>query len=1135
MCRSPNKQTCLLLFSILMVLSSALCAQDSTLVLYFSFDDEAVDQATDHSQYRNNGTITGDPQPVAGQFSSALMFDAVDDQIVVSTNDTLDIENEITLMVWAKPGPNLTADWRNLVGKSPTNVLGNNTFSYSIRTDNSGALRFSLNLGSWQYVLGPTVVEDTWYHVTGTYDGAQLTFYVDGQSVGTTAASGTINVTADPVCIGNLVNAAGASQNEFWTGVLDEVRIWNRALGANEVLRNMEQGRADLTEPLTLAWRPEPADGAMYESTWVTLRWSPGDLAVSHDVFLGDAFDDVNEATRDSEEYRGNQTGEFYIAGFPGFAYPDGLVPGTTYYWRIDEVNDAEPDSPWKGDIWSFWIPSKKAYEPNPADGVEYIDPDVILSWTSGMGAVLHTVYIGESFEEVSNATVGSQLTDPTFTPDNLELDKTYYWRVDEFDGITTHKGDIWSFTTKPYIAITDPNLVCWWTLNEGSGTNILDWSGHGHDGIIQGNTEWVLGYDSSALHFREGGSGYVVHSMNDASDWAAGTLALWVKADVVGQDQYSSAFSNHYPNSAGFQIDTDGGNPGQYRINPSGLLFGPVTTAWVHLAVTFEGTSATLYYNGVEAESGTLNDTTFNQFALNINRNATNWMAGTIDDFRAYDKALTQDEIKLLMRIDPLLAWNPSPANGSTPDVDAATPLSWSPGDNASQHDVYFGTDEDAVDNANASDTTGVYRGRQTATTYTPAEGLEWGGGPYYWRIDEVNTDGTITKGRIWSFAIADFILVDDFESYTDDDTAGEAIWQHWIDGFGVPGNGAQVGYLLPPYAEQTIVHSGNQSMPLIYDNTAGVTNSEVILTLTSPRDWNRHGLSNLSLWFRGYPASVGSFTEGPVGTYTMTGSGADIGGTADQFHFAYKTLTGAGTITARIDSVQNTHAWAKAGVMIRESLDAGSKHAFACISAGNGVAFQGRSGTDAASFNTNQTGITAPHWVRLERDAAGNFAVSHSANGSTWQSVGNAVPVNIPMTSNVYIGLAVTSRDAAQTCQAIFSNVTTTGSVSGQWTHQDVGITSNAADPMYVALSNTNGTPAAVAHDEPAAATIDTWTEWLIPLQAFADQGVNLADVDQIAVGLGTNAGMASPGGSGTMYFDDIRLYPPATEPQP
>jgi hypothetical protein len=367
----------------------------------------------------------------------------------------------------------------------------------------------------------------------------------------------------------------------------------------------------------------------------------------------------------------------------------------------------------------------------------------------------------------------------------------------------------------------------------------------------------------------------------------------------------------------------------------------------------------------------------------------------------------------------------------------------------------------------------------------------------------------------------------VDDFEGYTDDDAAGEAIWQSWIDGFGIANNGAQVGYLLPPYAEQTIVHGGLQSMPFFYANTASVTNSEAILTLTAPRDWAQHDVGELSLWFRGYPGSVGSFVEAPAGTFTMTGSGADIWGTADQFHFAFKTLTGAGSITARVRSVQNTSGWAKAGAMIRETLDADSKHAFACMTPDNGVAFQGRNDTGVSSFNANQTDVAAPYWVKLERDAAGNFTVSHSANGTTWGPIQAAAPRNISMSSNVYIGLAVCSTNAGATCEAVFSNVTTTGSVSGQWMNQDIGIASNAAEPMYVAVSNAAGAPAVVVHNDPAAATTDVWTEWIIPLQAFADQGMNMANVDTIAIGLGAKSGVTAAGGSGTMFIDDIRLY--------
>jgi hypothetical protein len=131
--------------------------------------------------------------------------------------------------------------------------------------------------------------------------------------------------------------------------------------------------------------------------------------------------------------------------------------------------------------------------------------------------------------------------------------------------------------------------------------------------------------------------------------------------------------------------------------------------------------------------------------------------------------------------------------------------------------------------------------------------------------------------------------------------------------------------------------------------------------------------------------------------------------------------------------------------------------------------------------------------------------------------------------MGSNIYIGLALTSHDAAQTCQAVFSNVTTTGNVTGQWADQDIGIASNDAEPLYVAVSNSTGNPAVVIHDDANAAQIDTWTEWVIPLSTFADQGINLTDVDMIAIGLGTMGNTTVPGGSGKMYFDDIRLYQP------
>jgi hypothetical protein len=214
-------------------------------------------------------------------------------------------------------------------------------------------------------------------------------------------------------------------------------------------------GLIDNSGPKRLADRPSPKDGALNMETWANLSWSPGDFAVTHDVYLGDNFDAVNEGAEGT--FVGNQADTLIIVGFPGFPFPDGLVPGTTYYWRIDEVNDAEPNSPWKGNIWSFSIPPKTAYVPVPADGAESVGMDVTLGWTPGYGAKLHTVYFGETFEEVDAATDGQAQGTTTYSPGTLKMAKTYYWRVDEFDVVETYKGDIWNFTTEGAVSALNP------------------------------------------------------------------------------------------------------------------------------------------------------------------------------------------------------------------------------------------------------------------------------------------------------------------------------------------------------------------------------------------------------------------------------------------------------------------------------------------------------------------------------------------------------------------------------------------------------------------------------------------------------------------------------------------------------
>jgi hypothetical protein len=480
----------------------------------------------------------------------------------------------------------------------------------------------------------------------------------------------------------------------------------------------------------------------------------------------------------------------------------------------------------------------------------------------------------------------------------------------------------------------------------------------------------------------------------------------------------------------------------------------------------------------------------------------------------------------------NPVQARSPRPADGATVQLVEAKAVNWTPGEFAASNDVYFGTDEDAVANADVSDTTGVYRARQSASGYILPEALEWGA-TYFWRIDAVEADGTIHKGPVWTFTVADYLLVDDFESYTDDDADGEAIWQTWIDGFGAPENGSQVGYLIPPYAEQTIVHEGTQSMPLSYDNyPGGPMYSEAVKTLSYPRDWTEQGVEELSLWFRGYTTYVGGLTEDPPGTYTVTGSGTDIWDASDQFHFAFKQASGATVIQAQVLSISHTDDWTKAGVMVRDSLDPNSAHAMVAVTPANGVWFGYRTMTGQTSNSVKVENLTAPQWVKLECSAGGLVRAYYSADGNTWNALGT--PLAVMLNDPVYIGMALTSHNPDAVAEATFSDVSFPNTdVDPEWTDQDVGISANAPQPMYVAVADGAGASAVVYHDDPNAAVIDTWTEWVIPLQTLADQGVDLTDIDRIAIGLGDKGDMTSSGGSGKMYFDDIHIYRPRLAP--
>jgi phosphatidylserine/phosphatidylglycerophosphate/cardiolipin synthase-like enzyme/regulation of enolase protein 1 (concanavalin A-like superfamily) len=280
--------------------------------------------------------------------------------------------------------------------------------------------------------------------------------------------------------------------------------------------------------------------------------------------------------------------------------------------------------------------------------------------------------------------------------------------------------------------------------------------------------------------------------------------------------------------------------------------------------------------------------------------------------------------------------------------------------------------------------------------------------------------------------------------------------LWAHVYDVyFGTSSNPPLVAHDLALGPSQTGSDNKTYSLPVLQAGTvyywkivsktmAGVTATGLVWSFTT-EGTSGGGGSLPSPWVDADVGAVGapgsaSFADP---TFTVTGAGDDVWGTADAFHFVYQTLDGDGTIVARVASVQNTAAWAKAGVMIRSSLSAGSAQAFMLVSAGKGVAFQRRLSNGATSLSTAGSASTAPRWVKLTR-SGDTIRAYESSNGTSWTQVGSNT---FSMPGSVLIGLAVSSHVSGVTCTTTFDGVSVTASapppppLPSGWDDADVG----------------------------------------------------------------------------------------------
>ena len=508
-----------------------------------------------------------------------------------------------------------------------------------------------------------------------------------------------------------------------------------------------------------------------------------------------------------------------------------------TVFWDVFMWTDSPDYVPNYADYNNAERPSAgAATNPGPANEATDVPRDVVLSWTPGAYAPPtngHKVYLSESFNDVNEGIGGITQSAASYAvPQRLDFNKTYYWRVDEVNGppdFTVYKGEVWQFTVEPF-AYPIENIIATASSQLSEDT--------GPQKTIDGS-----GLDENDLH-----------SIEEADIWLSsmtGAQPTWIQYefDRVYKLHQMWIWNHNTPVEPVFG----------FGIKDATIEYSVDGVNWTTLGTTHEFTRAPGAAGYAANTTIGLSDVAAKCVKITAN---SNW-GGIVPQY-------SLSEVRFFYI--PVNARKPYPDSGAT-DVYPDVVLSWRVGREAVTHDVYVSTDEQAVIDGTAPVAT------VAESTYGPLS-LDLGI-THYWKINEVNEAETPAawESNIWSFTVADFIAVDDFESYNDldpGDPESNRIFNVWIDGYGIATNGSVVGYESPPFCEQTIVHGGDQAMPLAYSNTGGAASSEAELLLSPPQNWTQAGAATFVLYFHGAEGNTGQLYVKIDGTKVVYGGDA-------------------------------------------------------------------------------------------------------------------------------------------------------------------------------------------------------------------------------------------------------------------
>jgi len=399
------------------------------LVSYFKLDESSGTVAADSSGNGHDGTLSGDQTEwVPGRFGGAVLFATAVDEAHVEFPTTGMAVTAGSISLWGNLGDPQAARTRYFFGHTTRPPYSNRIQIYM--DENTTNLDIGLGDTHARATNIKLLPVKTWVHVVLTWDNGRYVVYVGGEVVKEGTYTGLTAL--DPVA--NISDDDNPDESEAFDGMLDEARIYNRAITAAEVKEIFQMPPA----PRIKAWGPSPADG-LRTVTMPLLQWKSLDTIKLHDVYVGT---DPNLTAKDLAGPRQPLKMFFYVPG---------LQPGTMYYWRVDEI-DPDTGVAHTGDVWSFLAQPATAYDPVPASGANTASTASVLAWSKGTSVLKHHLYFGDNLDAVKQGATGADkgvLEDTTFTPADLKPATTYYWRVDEIGaGDVVKTGAVWSFTT---------------------------------------------------------------------------------------------------------------------------------------------------------------------------------------------------------------------------------------------------------------------------------------------------------------------------------------------------------------------------------------------------------------------------------------------------------------------------------------------------------------------------------------------------------------------------------------------------------------------------------------------------------------------------------------------------------------